>query len=164
MTPKYIYVWKQTKQNDFTLTHFDDNIHWAAVGFPVGVNGHCPDLHHLPGEIVQFVCLNEGGVAFVVKLQLRRVVKNLDVAQITPDLQNVGVPGDGCVLMDLKVFSRESVYQVLPKPSGDESALNWGFCSVSRKVVHQPKGWWFSSCLAVDTCWSELYMIVSCIT
>lgn len=52
-------------------THFDDNIHWTNVGFPIGVNGHCSDLHQLPWEIVEFVCLNEGGVAFGVKLQLR---------------------------------------------------------------------------------------------
>lgn len=94
-------------------THFDDYIHWTEVGFPVGVNGHCPDLHHLPGEIVQFVCLNEDGVTFGVKLQLCRVVENLDFAHITSDLQNVGVPGDGCILMDLQLFNMESVLKEL---------------------------------------------------
>lgn len=63
------------------------------MGLPAGANGHCPDLHRLPGPIVQFVCLDEGGVAFGVKPQLCGVVENVDVAHITSDLQDEGVPG-----------------------------------------------------------------------
>lgn len=86
-------------------THSDDNVHRGHVGFPIGVNGHCSDLHHLPGQIVRFVCLNEGGEAFGVEVQLRRVGENLNAVHVTFDLQAVTVPVVGLALMDLQRYN-----------------------------------------------------------
>lgn len=57
------------------------------------MNGHGSDLHHLPGQIVLLVRLNEGNVVFGVKGQLRYIGEDLDRAHITPDHQGVGVGG-----------------------------------------------------------------------
>lgn len=83
-------------------THSDDNVHRAHERFPVGVNGHRSDLHHLPGQIVQFVCLNEGGEAFGVEAQLCRVGENLNAIHVTLDPQAVMVPVAGLALVDLQ--------------------------------------------------------------
>ncbi len=86
-------------------THSDDNVHRAHVGFPVGLNGHRSDLHRLPGQIVQLVCLNEGGEAFGVEVQLCRVGENLDTTYVTFDLQAVMVPVAGLALVDLQRYN-----------------------------------------------------------
>lgn len=83
-------------------THSDDDVHRADVGFPVGVNGHRSDLHQLPGPIVPFVHLNEGGEAFGVEVQLCWVGENLDAAFMTFDLQGVRVAVAGLALVDLE--------------------------------------------------------------
>ena len=91
-------------------THPDDDVHWAHEGFPVGVNGQHPDLHHLPRLIVQLVCLDEGGEAFGVELQLCWVGEDLDAAHVTFDLQDVRVPVAGLALLDLQGNNNSEVH------------------------------------------------------
>lgn len=96
-----IYVfWRQT--------HVDDDVHRADEGFPVGVNGHRSDLHHLPGQIVQLVGLDEGGEAFGVKVQLRGVGENVDAPHVTFDLQAVRVPVAWLAVVDLQLKDMET--------------------------------------------------------
>lgn len=84
------------------MTHSDDDVHWAHVGFPVRVNGQHSDLDLLPGLVVQFVRLNEGGETFWVEVQLRRVGEYLDVTRVAFDLQAVRTPVAGLALVDLQ--------------------------------------------------------------
>lgn len=90
---------------DDCLTHFEDDVHWAHVGFPVPVNGQHPDLDLLPGQIVQLVRLNKGGQTLGAEVQLRPVGENLDAAHVTSDLQAVRAPGAGLAVLDLQVFN-----------------------------------------------------------
>lgn len=70
-------------------THSDCDVHGAIVGFPIRFNGHHSDPDRLSRTVGGFVHLNEGGDAFGVEVQLRCVRENLNIVDVTSDVQEV---------------------------------------------------------------------------
>lgn len=81
------------------MTHSDDDVQRAHVGFPIRVNGQHSDPDGLAGQVVQFVRLDEGGEALGFKVQLCLVGEHLNTTCMTFDLQ---APAAGLSLMDLQ--------------------------------------------------------------
>lgn len=82
--------------------HADDDVHRAAVWLPVGVKGHDPDLDLLAGPIGGPVCLDEGGEALGVQVQLGLVEEHLGRAVVAVDLQYQRMPVGEVVHVDLQ--------------------------------------------------------------
>lgn len=82
--------------------HADDDVHRAAVWLPVGVEGHDPDLDLLAGPIGGPVCLDEGGEALGVQVQLGLVEEHLGRAIVAVDLQYQRMPVGDLVHVDLQ--------------------------------------------------------------
>lgn len=82
--------------------HADDDVHRAAVWLPVGVKGHDPDLDLLAGAIGGPVCLDEGGEALGVQVQLGLVGEHLSPAIVAVDLQYQRMPVGDVVHVDLQ--------------------------------------------------------------
>lgn len=93
---------------EFT-THSDDEVHGAAVGFPVRFDGHHSDPDHLTRAVVGFVHLNEGGEAIEVQVQLRLVGENLNAIHVTSDAQDVRTSVAGVTLVDLRWTTLDSL-------------------------------------------------------
>lgn len=83
-------------------THSDCDVHGAIVGFPVRFNGHHSDPDRLSRTVAGFVHLNEGGDAFGVEVQLRLVGENLNIVDVTSDVQEVRTTVAELTLLDLQ--------------------------------------------------------------
>lgn len=72
------------------------------MGFPIRFNGHHSDPDRLSWTIAGFVHLNEGGDAFGVEVQLRLVGENLNIVDVTSDVQVVRNKVAELTLLDLQ--------------------------------------------------------------
>lgn len=72
------------------------------VGLPVRFDGHHSDPDRLSWAVVGLIRLNEGAEALGVQVQLRHVVENLSVVDVTFDHQDVRDSVAGLTPLDLR--------------------------------------------------------------